>query len=107
MSKQPENEALTSQELREALLAELEASKQVIAELSVQELTHIQGGGYKVWKLGDTIRKNVREGRVLQRTQSAPARLQKGEFRANAWVGSDSPGSDFEVGQGVSKVKPL
>ena len=44
MSNQPENEALTPQELREALLAELEASQQVIAEFSDEQLEEIAGG---------------------------------------------------------------
>ena len=50
MSDQPENEkqqsaTVTSQELREVLLAELDASKQVIAELSEEQLEEIAGGG--------------------------------------------------------------
>lgn len=48
MSDQPENEkqqSETSQELREVLLAELDASKQVIAELSEEQLEEIVGGG--------------------------------------------------------------
>jgi hypothetical protein len=49
MSNQPENEmqqseTITPQELREALLSELEASKQAIAELSDEQLEEIAGG---------------------------------------------------------------
>jgi hypothetical protein len=49
MSNQPENEnqqsqTVTPQELREFLLAELEASKQAIAELSDEQMEIITGG---------------------------------------------------------------
>lgn len=49
MSNQPENEmpqpnTMTPQELREALLAELEAGKQIIAELSDEQMEAITGG---------------------------------------------------------------
>jgi hypothetical protein len=49
MSNQPENEnqqsqTVTPQELREFLLAELEASKQAIAELSDEQMEIIAGG---------------------------------------------------------------
>jgi hypothetical protein len=49
MSNQPENEmqqseTITPQELREALLSELEASKQAIAELNDEQLEEIAGG---------------------------------------------------------------
>ena len=44
MSKQTENETMTSQEFREFLLAELEASRQAIAELSNEQLEEVVGG---------------------------------------------------------------
>jgi hypothetical protein len=44
MTKQPKNEALTTQELREALLSELESSHKVIAELSDEQLEAVAGG---------------------------------------------------------------
>jgi hypothetical protein len=47
MSNQPENEmqqTLTPEEVRQYLLAELEASKQVVAELSDKELEEAAGG---------------------------------------------------------------
>jgi bacteriocin-like protein len=44
MSKQPENEALTSQELHQALLSEIETSQQIICELSDEQLEQINGG---------------------------------------------------------------
>lgn len=48
MSNQPENEnqqTVTPEEVREYLLAELEASKQTIAELSDEQLEEVAGGG--------------------------------------------------------------
>ncbi len=47
MSNQPENNAITSQELRQALLSELEAGRQALAELSDEQLEEIAGGGFK------------------------------------------------------------
>ena len=44
MLHQPENEALTPQELRQALLSEIEASQQAIRELSDEQLEQITGG---------------------------------------------------------------
>jgi hypothetical protein len=49
MSNQPEQEnqqpePMTSQELRQSILAELEANQQVIAQLSDEQLTEIVGG---------------------------------------------------------------
>lgn len=54
MSNQPEQEnqqpeTVTPQEIREAILADLEASKQAIAELSDEELEQITGGGLTGW----------------------------------------------------------
>jgi hypothetical protein len=46
MSQQPENEALTPQELRETLLSEIEASQQAISELNDEQLEEITGGGF-------------------------------------------------------------
>jgi len=43
MSHQPENEALTPQELCQALVSELDASKQVLSELSDEDLTAVTG----------------------------------------------------------------
>ena len=43
MAKQTENETLTPQELRESLLAELEANRQAIAELSNEQLEEVMG----------------------------------------------------------------
>ena len=43
MSRQPENEVLTPQELRQALVSRLEASKQMISELSDEELEAVTG----------------------------------------------------------------
>lgn len=49
MTKQTENETLTPQEFREFLLAELEASRQSIAELSDEQLEEIVGStGYRM-----------------------------------------------------------
>ena len=50
MSNQPENtnqqpETVTPEEVRQSLLAELQASKQVIAELSDEQLETIAGAG--------------------------------------------------------------
>jgi hypothetical protein len=50
MSNQPEHdnqqpETITSEEMRQSILAELEASKQEIAELSDEQLVEIAGGG--------------------------------------------------------------
>ena len=48
MSDQPENEmqqTVTPEEVREAMLAELDASKQTIEELSDEELESIAGAG--------------------------------------------------------------
>jgi hypothetical protein len=45
MSKQPENEALTPQLLRQALLSELEASQQTLVELSDEQLEAVAGAG--------------------------------------------------------------
>jgi hypothetical protein len=44
MSKQTENETMAPQEFREFLLAELEASRQAIAELSNEQLEEVVGG---------------------------------------------------------------
>src|SRR5689334_17575806 len=49
MSNQPENEnqqaeTITTEELREFLLTEIEASKQAIAELSDEQLEEVAGG---------------------------------------------------------------
>jgi len=57
MSNQPEQEnqqpeTVTPQEIREAILADLEASKQAIAELSDKELEQITGGGLTSWISG-------------------------------------------------------
>jgi hypothetical protein len=41
-----QNEITTPQELREALLAEIENSKQVIAELSDEQLEEVAGGAF-------------------------------------------------------------
>src|SRR5690349_14477495 len=100
MSKHPEHEkpqpeGFTPQELREALLAELEARRHVIAELNERELTGVQGGAWEFlakrrgthapWELGAKIessaRERVRTGSVLTRTQSAPPRLETAPFR--------------------------
>ena len=45
MSQSSENEALTPQELREALLSEIEVSQQAISELNDEQLEEIVGGG--------------------------------------------------------------
>ncbi len=48
MSNQPEQEnqqTATPQEMRQALLAELEAGEQAIAELSDEQLEEVAGGG--------------------------------------------------------------
>lgn len=45
MSKQPENEALTPQQLRQALLSELETSQQTLVELSDEQLEAVAGAG--------------------------------------------------------------
>ena len=44
MSQSSENEALTPQELREALLSEIEVSQQAISELNDEQLEEIVGG---------------------------------------------------------------
>jgi hypothetical protein len=44
MSEQVENEIMSTQELRAALMADIEASKQVIQELSEEALVEIVGG---------------------------------------------------------------
>ena len=44
MSEQVENEIMSTQELRAALMADIEASKQVIQELSDEALVEIVGG---------------------------------------------------------------
>ena len=46
MSKQPENEARTPQELRQALLSELEVSQQALVELSDEQLEEVAGAGF-------------------------------------------------------------
>jgi hypothetical protein len=53
MSNQPENEQteiVTSEEVRQYVLAEIDATKQVIAELSDEELEEVAGGvlGYSL-----------------------------------------------------------
>ena len=44
MSQQDENRVLTPQELREALLSELEVNRQELEELSNEQLAEIVGG---------------------------------------------------------------
>ena len=54
MSNQPENEiqpSSTLEEVRQSLLAEIDASKQTITDLSDEELEAIAGGG----KFGDAL----------------------------------------------------
>jgi hypothetical protein len=54
MSDQPENDiqqSSTREEVRQSLLAEIDASKQAITDLSDEELEAIAGGG----KFGDAI----------------------------------------------------
>jgi bacteriocin-like protein len=55
MSNQPENEVPTSQELRQALLSQLGASQQAIAELSDEELEQIAGGTFAPIRQGDKL----------------------------------------------------
>lgn len=104
--------------MREALLAELEASRQVVAELDEHELMRIQGGGQRAFEFGQQLRRAARErqnqaatgeGPVLRRTQSAPAIIQRYEhvnLGRNPVIpfGYDSPDEDFEQGQGVDKI---
>jgi hypothetical protein len=54
MSQSSENEALTPQELREALLSEIEVSQQAISELNDEQLEEIVGG------INGATRANVR-----------------------------------------------
>jgi hypothetical protein len=51
MSQQPENEALTPQQLREALLLELETSQQALADLSDEQLEDVAGGLFSFTKV--------------------------------------------------------
>jgi vacuolar-type H+-ATPase subunit H len=44
MSNQPESKTLTPEEIRQAILNELEASQQEIAEISDEQLEEIAGG---------------------------------------------------------------
>jgi hypothetical protein len=49
MSNQPENEQteiMTPEEVRQYVLAEIDATKQVIAELSEEELEEVAGGAF-------------------------------------------------------------
>ena len=111
MSNQLENEKqpLTPEEVRQALLAELKVSKQVIAELSDEELAEVQGGTGAEF-LGIMIRgdaRYARENGILLRTQSAPPRLESAPFRQPYTPFPDSPLSDLERGQGVMRVRPV
>jgi hypothetical protein len=52
MSNQPENENqqyVTPEEVRQFLLTELDASKQVIEELSDEQLEEVAGGGLSIY----------------------------------------------------------
>jgi hypothetical protein len=60
MSNRSENEAITTQELREILLAELEARKQAIVELSNEQLGEIAGGFPSVSHAISTARETAR-----------------------------------------------
>jgi hypothetical protein len=53
MSDQHENESMTPEVVRQALLAEIDATKQAIAELSNEQLEEVVGGG-RGW---DIVRK--------------------------------------------------
>ena len=48
MSDQPENESMTPEVVRQALLAEIDATQQAIAELSNEQLEEVVGGGWDI-----------------------------------------------------------
>jgi hypothetical protein len=85
MSNQSEYEhqqTMTPKEVRESLLADLEAGKQAIAELSDEYLAEVQGAGLTT-ALYDgfsgivrMLRRPEAGGRQFGRTLSAPGRLQ-------------------------------
>ena len=69
-------------------------------QLDEQALARVQGGvGFGARALGRRMGQTIREGRVLQRTQSAPARLERAPFNNTDSPGSpDSGASEFEKG---------
>ena len=67
MLQQPENEDLTPQEQREALLAEVEARRPVLAELSEEHLQQITGGCLKCTSIDTAILANSAESERYRR----------------------------------------
>src|SRR5689334_20753623 len=93
MSKQPEQEnQQTPQEMRQALLAELEAGEQAIAELSDEQLEEVAGGGLKLFKnVSEKTKDRLAIAGGVTALLSIPA-LALGAGH-NGWMGVGRPGT--------------
>ena len=85
MTNQPEHEnqqpeTVTPEEVRQAILAELEATRQAITELSDEEIETITGAGPAQSRFGLESLQRAQQGARLTRSQSAPGRLENTQF---------------------------
>ena len=94
MSQQPENEALTSQELRETLLSEIEVSQLAMSELSDEQLEEVAGGVSNTRLAIDSFYLHFMGGGNANDKANS---IQQG-IRANA-----EAGKTFNVGKGWTK----
>ncbi|SRR6266568_344329 len=85
---------------QEVLAPVVPSPQESCQQLDEQALARVQGGvNFGARALGRRIGRTLQGGRVLQRTQSAPARLERAPFNNAVSPGSsDSGASEFEKG---------
>jgi hypothetical protein len=101
MSNQPEDEmqqTLTSEEVRQPLLAEIEASKQAVVELSNERLEEVVGGlslrgGIVGLKQGWSNASSMAKGAGLSNTEKIGASIRSG-FSGLTYGVKNGAGSD-------------